>query len=163
MKITKENLQIYLPFALAIGVGVYEVYKARREQSHTKLSDKNTRSGLKLVGRFPRAVAKAINKPIKSIYVNDETLEKITTRHLPKLEIIGIDAIGFIKLILQNFTQILEDDSNGSLVLVYEPYEKSPKVAALQISREGKYYYIASAFPTTQSYIGNKRLIWVQK
>ncbi len=146
---------------LSLGIVGFAIYAHTTKTSNARLADgKSTRTR---VGTLSKKIAEAINKPARAIYVNDETLDKITTRHLPKLDIIGIDAIGFIKLILQNFTQILEDKSNGSLVLVYEPYENAPKVAALQIETKGKYYYIASAFPATQSYIGSKELIWVKK
>ena len=79
------------------------------------------------------------------------------------MEYIGIDVIGFVKFVANNFTQILADYKNKSLLLAYVPEIDTAKVVIMTITSKNGRYFVKTASPIGVRYLKNKTLLWVRK
>ena len=115
------------------------------------------------VGRLSKKIADAINKSAGDICITDATIKHIVGRHSAELGSMGMDAMGFVKFAVGNFTQILEDTHNKSLFLAYVPEQETAKVVVITITAKDDKYFVKTAFPMKSSYLKNKILIWFKE
>ena len=114
------------------------------------------------IGHLSKKIADAINKPAGDICITVKVIEHINATHSRELKSVGLDALGFVKFVANNFTQILADYPNKSLLLAYVPEVKSAKVIVMAIAvRDGK-YFVKTALPMKETYLKTKQLIWTK-
>jgi len=114
------------------------------------------------VGYLHKKIANAINKSVGDICITNEVIGHINGRHSTELGAVGLDAFGFVKFVTDNFTQILEDLENKSMLLAYVPEVKSAKIVAMSIETIDDKYFVKTAFPAKRAYLRNKKLIWIR-
>jgi len=115
------------------------------------------------VGYLYKKIANAINKPAGDICITETAIKHIYERHSVELETLGIDAVGFVKFVVSNFTHIFEDAKNKSMLLAYIPETKSAKVVIINIAVRDDKYFVKTAYPLGTKYLYNRRLIWIKK
>jgi hypothetical protein len=79
------------------------------------------------------------------------------------LKSVGLDVIGFVKFVANNFTQILADYKNKSLLLAYVPEIETAKVVIMTITSKDGIYFVKTASPMGVRYLKNKTLLWIRK
>jgi len=115
------------------------------------------------VGYLYKKIADAINKPAGDICITETAIKHIYERHSVELETLGIDAIGFVKFVVSNFTHIFEDAKNKSMLLAYISETRIAKVIIITIVAKDRKYFVRTASPMITRYLYNKRLLWYKK
>ena len=67
-----------------------------------------------------------------SLYISQNHLRHISTKHGIELEKIGLSSMGLVKFIFDNFNQIRKGSGESYLLVVYD--DKLSNVAAIQLN-----------------------------
>lgn len=112
------------------------------------------------VGLISRQRGKEAKIEAASIYVTENYLKHIETKHSTELQKLNMTAFEFVKLVCNNYNQIREGSGSSILLVVYN--EALPLVAAIDINYvlEEHFWEVKTAEPRRCSAVIKKALIW---
>ncbi len=117
--------------------------------------------GLK-VGRLKAPIAKYIGRNCADIYISHNHIRHIENKHQAELDLLGLDAIEYVRLIAQSFNQIRQGSDNSLLLVLYRETEKRHPIAAINInySMPEQIWEIKTAGARETSAVEKKELLW---
>ena len=114
------------------------------------------------VGRIKKSVAEKAHIKSADIYISQDHISHIETKHKAELEAVGISAMNFVKFVLSNFNQIRLGSNESFLLVVYEEKKNMHNTAAITlnyISKKG-FWEIRTAQPRKTKDIEKRKRIW---
>lgn len=126
----------------------------------SKKTEKKNLSGTEriLVGEISEDIAKKIKRQKGNIFLDSWGIKHIQKRHKKELEVIGLTAEEFVKIICLGFNEIRQGDE-GALFLVIS---KGINNAAVVKLVRGDFYSVYTAFPMRTKALQKRKLLWSQ-
>ncbi|MBR6279401.1 MAG: hypothetical protein IKR41_11705 [Bacteroidales bacterium] len=112
------------------------------------------------VGRLKATIAQKAHLKCADIYVSENYLRHIQTKHGKELGTLGILPIDFVRLICDNFNEIRKGSDNSVLIVMFNKRLSYVAGIALNYSVEKDFWDIKTAEPRRLKAIEKKALIW---
>lgn len=106
-------------------------------------------------------VAKKAHIKCADIMINNDHVWHIQQKHRKELEMLGIDALCFVKLIASEFSEIREAPEQAlDLVVENNIGKKFAAVVTLNYNYSKKFWEIRTAIPVRTAVIKSRKLLW---
>lgn len=113
------------------------------------------------VGRINKRVADKAHIKCADVYIHDNNIKHIEYRHGTELEKLGMNAIVFVKMVVQNFTEIRKGNGNSYLLVANGDSNKRFAVAIeLIYVRKYNFWEVRTAQPRSLFDINKRSKIW---
>ncbi len=123
------------------------------------LSQIEHQSHYQKIGRLRKPIADHIGRKPADIYIDENHLKHIFSRHKEDLAKIGLTPQMFIDLVVNNFNRIYK--GSGQSILLVE-WSGAPKIVAIELNlafRKG-FYEVKTAFMKPKNKFKQEYLLW---
>lgn len=117
--------------------------------------------GLKL-GRLNATIAKSIGKTCADIYISYNHIKHIENKHHAELDLLGLGAVEYVRLIVQSYTQIRIGSGSSILLVLFKGDNSRHPVAAIDLnySLKDNIWEVKTAGARETSAVIKKKLLW---
>jgi len=169
-KISQERMdELMIPHVIAVQKATAEVKRIQGRKNEVSEATKSQTAlfGLKfmrVVGVIGFHIANQLDIESAGIIVNEKSIKHIIDRHSKELDQLGISAMEYVKLVVDNYNEIRQG-KKSSLFLVVKGLGKS-NTAIIELTykyfeEHGKAFYLVNtATPMRSSYLKKKKLLW---
>lgn len=116
------------------------------------------------LGEISKSIEKQTKGLIKSgdICINDYHIEHISKDHQKELSQLGIEPLGYIKYIVNNYIEIREGSAKSFLLVGPHHSIEYRNVAAITMEyvSDGEYWEVCTAQPRNIKRLEKRKLIW---
>ena len=114
------------------------------------------------VGRLNKKIADKIGRKAADIFVEYNHLRHIENRRGEYLKSINLNALLYIKKIVDNFSEIREGRNDTLLLIayIYENKHNNMAVIELSLSLESPIYLVKTAMPRRITKVNNEIILW---
>lgn len=110
------------------------------------------------VGRLKMTVAKKIKRKCADIYLTPNYLKHIENRHRKELEALGISAVDFVRIVVQQYNQIREGTGDSILLVIFNG--ELNHTAGIDLCLSGDHWEVKTAEPRKTEDIIKRKLLW---
>ena len=119
------------------------------------------------LGVISKSIEKQTKGLIKSgdICINDYHFEHISKDHQKELSQLGMEPLGYIKYIVNNYMEIRDGSAKSFLLVGPHHSAEYRNVAAISMEfvKDGEYWEVCTAQPRSVKRLEKKKLIWSKK
>ncbi|MDR1739800.1 MAG: hypothetical protein LBR45_03495 [Bacteroidales bacterium] len=114
------------------------------------------------VGRITMPIAKAARMKAADIYVDENHIKHVVSRHSRELKQLGLSAIDIIRLVAGSFNRIYKADRGCYFIVIYNKEKEKTKSSVIELNYSAKkeFYEIKNSVPYRTEFFNNKSLLW---
>ncbi|MBR4919219.1 MAG: hypothetical protein IKZ52_08395 [Bacteroidales bacterium] len=144
---------------LGVVRGLSQTIETRRKLMNAK--PEALTSGYIKVGRITLPIARKAHVKCADIMIDNDHIWHIQHKHCKELEMLGIDALNFVKLIASNYHEIRKAPDEA-LDLIIQNTEGNNFVAVVTLNYNFKkqFWEIRTAIPVRTAVVKSRKLLW---